>query len=435
MTPHVQHPEPQRATETARLTLAQLPAEASLADVFARACEVAADAIDVARVGVWLYVDDRAALRCANLFERSTREHSAGAILRVADFPRYFASLSIRKAVPAEVAADDPRTAELTAAYLAPLGISSMLDAGIFVGGELVGVVCHEHVGPPREWTTEARDFAGSVADLLAMRVQSAEVADLRAAQRTQAGRLAMLEKAEALEQMAAGLAHDFRNLLTVVIGNAELLTDRIDPAPDSQEFHDGLLTAARRGIGLANELMEFARPANRPPTVLDPAEVTAEFLSVLRATVGPHHPLRFSRPPAVGQVLIDRVQFSRLLLNLVVNSRDALPDGGEIRIRVAPVRVNNSGGPPGLYVMLEVTDRGTGMDEATRRRAFDPFFTTKANGTGVGLAVVRRVADRAGGFARIESEPGRGTAVRVFLPRVGASTGGTTEFAALDRV
>ncbi|QEL15830.1 GAF domain-containing hybrid sensor histidine kinase/response regulator [Limnoglobus roseus] len=426
------HPEPRRPSEAARLTLTKLPAEMRLAEVFARACEIVADAARVARVGVWLYIDQRSAMRCANLYERSTREHSAGAIIRVADFPAYFSSLTIRKAVPAEVAATDPRTAELAAAYLMPLGISSILDAGIFIDGELAGVVCHEHVGPPREWTTEDRDFAGSVADILGLRIQSAEVADLRAALRTQAPRLAMVEKAEALEQMAAGLSHDFRNLLSVVVGGGDLLAARNDLAPEAREMLNGMVAAAGRGVDLANEMMDFARPSNHPPAVIDLSAATGQFLPVLRAATGDRHSLRYARPAAVGTVLIDRSQYTRLLLNLVVNARDALPGGGEIRMRIAPVRIDPGTGVPGHYVMVEVADGGVGMDDSTRRRAFDSFFTTKSKGTGVGLAVVRRAVDRAGGFVRIESAVGKGTTVRAFFPRVGASSGETTEYAAL---
>ena len=143
-------PEPSRPTEAARLELARLPPDTPLDRVFALACELAANAIRVERVGIWFFVDGGAALRCASLFERSRSEHSSGAVLRVEEFPRYFGSLTIRKSVPAEVASADPRTVELAEAYLNPLGIASMLDAGIFLRSELVGVVCHEHVGLPR---------------------------------------------------------------------------------------------------------------------------------------------------------------------------------------------------------------------------------------------------------------------------------------------
>ncbi len=423
--------EPRRPTETARLGLTKLPSGLPLAEVFARACELASKAIDVERVGIWLFVEDRSALRCAALYEKSKNEHSIGSVLRMADFPTYFSALTIRKAVPAELAASDPRTAELAEAYLNPLGITSLLDAGIFLESELAGVVCHEHVGPPREWTTEDRDFAGSVADLVALRIQAAEVNQLRSAFRTQEERLVSLEKAAALEHLAAGVAHDFRNLLTVVVGNGELLAGKTGLTPEARDQVKDLLDAARRGVDLVKELLDFARPAERP-AVLDLADVVSKFLPVLRRAVGNQQPIQYLRPQLLGKVLIDESQFTRLLLNLVLNARDASESGKAIEIRLAPVRLTGGFGISGNYVLLEVTDQGVGMDDGTRRRAFDPYFTTKPKGTGLGLAVVRRVADRSGGLVRIESEPGQGTTVRVFFPRVGASSGGTTEFPAL---
>ncbi len=422
-------PEPRRPTEAARLEIARLPTATPLADVFERVTRLAATTAHVERVGVWVFVDDRSALRCACLYERSAGEFSSGAVLRVADFPTYFASLTIRKAIPAEVAASDPRTAELYAGYLQPLGIASMLDAGIFVGDDLVGVVCLEHVGQPREWTTEDRDFAGSVADLLAVRVQSAEAADWRAAVNAHADRLAELDKAASLQQMTAGLAHDFRNLLTVVVGNADRLTRRPELTAESKGIAAAVLTAAERGVELTQSLLDFARPTHQPPAVFNLVDATADFLPVLKSAVGRSHTLRFERPPQAGQVLIDRGEYTRVLLNLALNARDAMPNGGEVVIRVAPVR---RAGDPGRYVMLEVSDRGAGMDDVTRAKACEPFFTTKPQGTGLGLAVVRRVVDQVGGSVQIESAVGRGTAVRAFFPRVGTSTGGTVELPAL---
>ena len=417
-----------RPADAARQELARLPADTPLDRVFARACELAADALDVERVGVWLFEDHRTALRCANLYERSTDEHSAGAVLRVADFPTYFKTVHIRKSVPAEVAASDPGSAELADAYLHPLGIGSVLDAGVFVYGKIVGVVGHEHVGPAREWTAEDRDFASTVADLLALRIQQAGANDLRAAFRTQQDRLAGLDKASAMEQLAAGVAHDFNNLLSVVLGNADLLAARADIPADARRELAALAEAARRGSDLARELREFGRPARRAPAVLHPAEAAAEFLPVLRAATGGRHPVRFNHPAAVGQVLVGRSDFTRVLLNLVLNARDALPAGGPIDVTVLPVRLGGEREGGGSYVLIEVTDHGVGMDAATRRRVFEPYFTTKQKGTGLGLAVVRQVVERAGGFVRVDSAPARGTTVRVFLPRVGAATGGTVE-------
>lgn len=420
-------PQPSRPTERARLELARLAPSESLDAAFRRACELSAAALEVERVGVWLFIDHDAALRCAALFERSKNEHSAGTVLRVADFPTYFGSLDIRKAVPAEVALTDPWTAELAEGYLRPLGISSMLDAGIFVDAKLVGVVCHEHVGPPREWTTEQRDFAGSLADVVALRIKAAELKERRAAFLLDDERIATLDKAAALEQLTAGIAHDFRNLLTVCVGTADLLAQRPDLPPDARRMARTLADTAGRGTALAQELIAFARPNGGPPRVLDLIAATHEFLPVLRAAVGARYELTFAHPADLGQVLIEKSQYARALFNLVTNARDAMPEGGPIGLRLAPVKLTGNPAYTGRFVLVEVSDAGPGIADAARAHLFEPFFTTKEKGTGLGLAVVRQVAERAGGLVRVESAPGKGATFRLLLPRVGASTGATT--------
>lgn len=416
--------QPTRSSEVARLELTRLPPEAPLDTFLNRVCEVSADTLDVERTGIWLFIDDRSAIRCANLFERSKSEHSSGAILRVADFPTYFSSLSQRKAVPAEVAEREPWTAELAAAYMQPLGIGSILDAGIFVNGTLVGVVCHEHVGQPREWSTEARDFAGSVADLVALRIQSAEVRDLRAAFLTQQERLAHLDKHAALEHMAAAIAHDFRNLLTVFLGQGELMLERLDLPRDVREQAQVIIDAAVRGNELASSLLEFARPTEKVPTVIDLATLTTELLPMLKASVGMRHEVQLTAPAELGKVLIDGAQYSRILLNLVINARDAMPAGGLIHLKLASVKITSNPSYAGRFVLLEVADHGAGIDATTRERIFEPFFTTKSHGTGLGLAIVRQAVERAGGFIRVDSEAGQGTSFRLFFPGIEAGTG-----------
>jgi len=419
-----------RPTEAARLELSRAIAgpECSLADAFQHACEISARTLSVERVGIWLFVENRTAIRCANLFERSKDEHSEGAILYVADFSKYFEALDSCKAIPAEFAATDPRTAELADAYFRPLGITSILNSAILRDGETVGVLCHEHVGPPCEWTTEARDFVGSVADSLTLKMKSAQLHEVKAAFRTQEDRIFALEKGAALAQMAAGIAHDFNNLLSIVAAHAELLAGRSDIPPDALSQIGEMAEAAVRGRALVQGLLEFARPDGRPAAI-NLADVTANFLPVLHTAIGVNYDLQFERPATLGQVLIDKTQFTRVLLNLGINARDSMPQGGPIRIRIAPVQTCETIGPTSNFVLVEVADRGLGMDEATRLRIFEPFFTTKAKGTGLGMPIVRRVVDRAGGFLRIESEPGAGTRVQAYFPRVGGSSGGTTEF------
>jgi two-component system cell cycle sensor histidine kinase/response regulator CckA len=414
-------PVPRRSSELALVQLAKIPADASLEDVFAQACELSADALEVERVGIWLFIDNQTVLRCAHLFERSKREHSTGALLRVADFPNYFAALNIRKSLPAAIAIEDPWTAELANEYLKPLGISSMLDAGIFVDGDLVGVVCHEHVGPPREWSNEARDFVGSVADVVALRIQSAEVRELRLAFQRQQKRLAAQAKSSAMEELTAGIAHDFKNLLTVFRVYGKLLSERTDLPADARDQAAEILMATERGTALARELMEFARPAYAAPSVIDLAEVVREQIAMLETTVGPDHSVEFAGSASHGRVLMERTQLARMLLNVVVNAREAMPNGGAIHIRVAPVQLKREGTVRGRYILLEVTDQGVGMDEATRRRVLEPYFTTKPKGTGLGLPSVQQIVDRVGGVLRIESQVGVGTAVRAYFPAIRA--------------
>ncbi len=415
-------PEASRPAEVARLELSQLPADASLEAVFRRACELCADALEVQRVGVWLFIDENAALRCANLFERDKREHSSGALLWVCDFPNYFNSLQIRKAVPAEIALTEPWTVELAEMYLRPLGITSVLDAGIFVEGVMVGVLCHEHVGSAREWSTEARDLAGSIADLIAMRIQSGEVRQLREAFLTHQERQSAKEKSSAMEQFASGVAHDFRNLLTVFLGEGSLLLARTELPADVRRTAKVIVDAAERGAGLVQELLEFARRIDRPPAVIDLAAEIKAFLPMLQSTAGARHMLHFTQADSVGRVLLDKNQFTRLLLNLVVNACDAQPDGGPIEVRLAAIRLGDDQSHPSPYVLLEVVDFGVGMDEKTCNRIFEPFYSTKVRGTGLGLAIVRQIVERAGGFIRVDSAPGKGTAFRIFIPRIDSS-------------
>jgi signal transduction histidine kinase len=388
-----------------------------LADVIRRICELAADTLAVERVGVWYLSDDRSALRCVNLFERSRRQHSAGATLRVADFPTYFAALDQMTAVPAALAATDPLTAELGDAYFHPLGITSTLDAAILLDGRLSGVVCHEHTGPSREWTNEERDFASSVADLIALKVKSAELSQVRAALRTQDEQLHKNGRLDALVQFAAGIAHDFKNLLAVIVGTAGQLERTPGLPPGTAEQLEQILSAVDRAAILANELTQFARGHVRPAAVVAVAETVEALLPFLRTAAGDRHPIDFQQRPGVGKAFLDPAGLERALVNLVLNARDAMPGGGTIRIAVGPA--GEPGGP--VAVRLEISDSGPGIDPALRDRIFEPFVSTKraGSGNGLGLAVVKQVVDRAGGTIAVNSEPGRGTTFRIDLPRV----------------
>jgi signal transduction histidine kinase len=419
--------ERRRAKEQARLALARMRvgADRSLLQVFQASTELAADTLQVGRAGVWLLVNDGRALRCFDVFEREKRQHSEGALLQAADFPAYFQALQERTNVPAGDARTDPLTHELRSAYLEPLGIVAMLDAPIFQNGKLVGVVCHEHLHTPREWTAEERDFASSVADGVAMRIESAARLEAESRAVSSATELAELSKMEALGRLAAGVAHDFNNMLAVVLAHANRIPTLPGVTPNVIESAREIEEAARRGAALAQELLAFGRERGREPRVLDVVLATEAFTSLLQSAVGSQHELRITRSGPSGRVLIDRSQLERLLLNLCVNARDAMPGGGKIQIAIGEARVADAPGGAGVYVVLTVSDDGVGMDEAVQSRLFEPFFTTKpaGKGTGLGLSIVYKIVERCGGFIHVESAPGRGTRFRVYLPRIASES------------
>lgn len=418
--------EPFRRVDLARLALTKLRVEdgVRIEEVFRRVTETAAEVMAVERVGVWLLTDQRRALRCANLFERSKGVHSSGATLQASEFPEYFRALELRKTIPAEVANVDPRTSALAKVYLAPLGITSILDAAIFVGGDAVGVVCHEHTGRPREWSSEERDFAGSMADLVALKMRAAEMEEARAVLRAQSQQLAEARRVDGMAELAAGVAHDFKNVLTVMLGISELIAAGAPGSAATATLARQMTAAGQRGIGLANELMAFARPGPDSSRVVCPAEVVTGLRELLCSAAGPRHPIELDASGSAGRVLLAPEQLERAVLNLVVNARDAMPEGGPIAIRITDQIGTDDRGAPGRYVTLEVTDRGTGIPAAVLPKIFDPFFTTKprGQGTGLGLAVIQQVVNHCGGFVRVESAVGRGTTFRLFFPRISSS-------------
>lgn len=415
--------EPLRLADRARLALTKLRIEdgVRLDTVYQRVCEAAADVLNVERVGIWLIVGKREALRCVNLFERSKAEHSAGITVRLEDFPDFFETLERRKTLPAEMAQADPRTTSLSERYLEPLGITSLLAAPIFIGGEIIGVIGNEHIGEPREWSTEERDFAGSMADLIALKTRAAEMADAKAALQTRTEQVADLRRLESLATMAAGVAHDFNNILTSIVGLSGMIEMDGSASPEVVLFAKQIGDAVVRGAALVRDLMAFARPGPKSARVIRPSEILVQQLPHLKAAAGEHFPVLLEIRSTQGRVLIALDQIERVVMNLVINARDASPEGSEIRITVDVVDDKFENELPGRFVRIEVTDQGTGIPSNVLPNIFDPFFTTKARGqgTGLGLAVVNQIVTHAGGFIRIQTAENKGTTFQVFLPRV----------------
>jgi two-component system, cell cycle sensor histidine kinase and response regulator CckA len=236
-------------------------------------------------------------------------------------------------------------------------------------------------------------------------------------------------QKMEAVGRLAGGIAHDFNNLLTAVKGNAEmLLFDELAPA--TAAGLEEIRRAAIRAAGLTRQLLAFSRKQVLQPEVLDLNGAIREMHSMLRRLIGEDIELSATLDPALGAIRADPGQVEQVILNLVVNARDAMPTGGVLEFDTRNVELSAhaaarlGGLAPGRYARLTVTDTGHGMDPATRLRVFEPFFTTKeqGKGTGLGLSTVFGIVQQSGGHVGVQSEPGRGSVFHVYLPCVDES-------------
>lgn len=408
--------------EEARLRLSRLRAGGGrrLRDVWLALAQLTSQALDVERVGVWVFVDEGRAIRCRYLLQRSGNQIFQGAVLRVGDFPSYFESLDHLRLVCAEDAQSSEATRELLPAYLAPLGITSMLDAPIYLDGQLVGVVCHEHIGPKRSWTQAECEFAAAVADNIARLYREHERHDAQATLQGYERRLMELQRIEAVGRMAIGIAHDFRGILGLAQGFAELIIRSPDDAPRVKHFAERIRDALARGQQLTREVMDFGKDDIHAPRLLNLAEFLDANAGMLRSVLGANIVLDLQIAPRLGRILMDSSQLERALLNLVLNARDALPHGGTVSIVAQEVDARGEQGEESTCVEIAVRDDGVGMSEDTLKNVFKPFFTTKGEqGNGLGLVIVRQIVGRAGGFVRVDSAPGEGTVVRIYVPRL----------------
>jgi two-component system cell cycle sensor histidine kinase/response regulator CckA len=402
---------------SARLKLARLAVRKGtpLGDVCARVMWLVSQSLGVDRVGLWMFERGSTDLRCIDMYVRSKDEHFGGDVLDARTFPTYVQALESCRTVVADDARSDPDTRELRDGYLVPNGITSMLDAPVFKEGDVVGVLCHEHVGPPRHWTKDDAALAASAADIVASVFEQSARLDAETLLRAQETELARARKFEALGLFAAQIAHDFNNVLTVVQTVAEVAAER-----GAREEMLAVTEATAHGAQLVKQLIAFARSDEVETPAVDLAEVVAEVLSMVQGAVGDAVRVTTNLATGIARVRIDPTDVERIVMNLMLNARDAMPDGGVIDVSVAP-RAASADAPEAIE--LAVKDSGAGMDAATQAKIFDPFFTTKrgpgvAGGSGLGLSAVYGIVRRARGTIDVTSAPGEGTTIRVRLPR-----------------
>ncbi len=360
-------------------------------------------------------------------------------------------SLSGRVAATGEplIATDlvnDPRVISAHRETIGRLGYRAVMAVPVKVGGRVVGVLS---IRTRREGGFSAEDLkiATAFASQAAVALENSRLYhEIQRAHHELAltqSQLTQAQKMEAVGQLAGGIAHDFNNLLTVIMGRSELLLRSLKPADPVRQGIELVQKAAGRAADLTRQLLAFSRKQVLQPTSLDLNGVIANLEPMLGRVIGESISLVTSLDPVLGHVRADPSQIEQVLMNLVVNARDAMPQGGRLSIETTHVEMDaafvrrHPGASPGAYMMLAVGDTGVGMPPEVQAHIFEPFFTTKGpgKGTGLGLATVYGIVKQSEGYIEVDTEPGRGTTFRIYLPRVDEASAPARPKAALAQV
>lgn len=334
----------------------------------------------------------------------------------------------------------DGRTAEAAAALKARSAYS-FVNVPVIEQGRLVAVLYVNH-GTVRSWTPEELTFIKEMASRVRIAVErsrnEAALRDLNATlqervatavreRATTEEALRQAQKMEAVGQLTGGLAHDFNNLLAGISGSLELIQTRMQQGrlTDVERYVAAAQGAAKRAANLTHRLLAFSRRQTLDPKPIDVNRLVNGIQEMIQRTVGPAIPIEVVGASGLWPALVDSSQLENALLNLCINARDAMPDGGRITVETANKWIDEHAArqhdmPPGQYLALSVTDTGIGMPPNVKARVFEPFFTTKpiGEGTGLGLSMIYGFVQQSGGQVRIYSEVGKGTTVCIYLPR-----------------
>jgi two-component system, cell cycle sensor histidine kinase and response regulator CckA len=282
------------------------------------------------------------------------------------------------------------------------------------------------------EWyTVPLKKPDGTFLGIMSMAQDVTELRRIEVERQSKEEQLRQAQKMEAVGHLAGGIAHDFNNLLTAINGYSDLALKRLDETNPLRHNLEQIKKAGLRAANLTQQLLAFSRKQVLQSKTLDLNEVVSEIDTMLQRLIGEDIDLVTLPARELGQVKADPGQIEQLLLNLVVNARDAMPRGGKITIETENIYLDGTYSekhhavPPGPYVRLSVSDTGVGMDSETKKMIFEPFFTTKptGKGTGLGLSTVYGIVKQSGGHIWVYSELGKGTTFKVYLPRINDAT------------
>src|SRR3984957_13348378 len=241
-------------------------------------------------------------------------------------------------------------------------------------------------------------------------------------------------QKMEVISQLSSGVAHDFNNILAVIVGYSDLITLNLSAESPLRKYAEEIRHASNRAAGLTRQLLVFSRKELVRPNVIDPNEAVNDLDILLRRLIDPKIKITIIPGEQTGCVKADAGHIGQVLLNLVLNARDAMPDGGQLTIAIENVTLDtdyattHACANAGNYVVLSVGDTGTGMTEEVKSRLFEPFYTTKTLGTGLGLATSRTIVQQSGGYIDVDTEVGKGSTFKIYLPRVELPLGAVAE-------
>jgi signal transduction histidine kinase len=272
------------------------------------------------------------------------------------------------------------------------------------------------------------RDEAGEATEIVGYFIDITERKRAEEEKAKSEAQLRHAHKMQAVGQLAAGVAHDFNSILTVILSNAERTLSKMNEdriASAEAEALRQIVSSVERGAGLVRRLLAFGRTGGGKPQLLDLNRVVVDMDAMLRSLIGGQTELRVRTASDIKAIYADVGQIEEAIMNLVLNARDAMPDGGKLTIETAHVTLDKAyarahiEAKPGSHAVLIVNDTGTGMNEETMRRMFEPFFTTKSKekGSGLGLSIVHGIVTQAGGHIEVTSKPGDGTSFKLYFP------------------